>query len=59
MVLNATLNKISKGEVEQLFSSKSDKREVDAILRSFQKRLEEDMATLTECLGRKANLDDL
>lgn len=35
MVLNATVNKISKGEVEQVFTTKADKREVEAMVRSF------------------------
>lgn len=32
MVVNATINKVSKGEIEQLFTSKADKRDVDAML---------------------------
>ncbi len=35
MVLNATINKISKGEVEQIFSAKVDKRNVDSMIRNI------------------------
>ena len=59
MVLNATINKVSKGEVEQLFLGKADKRDVDGMLRNLQQRVEEDLGNMGECLARKANLDDL
>ena len=59
MVLNATLNKISKGEVEQVFSGKADKRDIDNMLRSLQSRIDEELATMAECIVRKANTDDL
>jgi succinylarginine dihydrolase len=59
MVLNATINKVSKGEVEQLFLAKADKRDVDGMIRNLQQRMEEDLGNMGECLARKANLDDL
>ena len=59
MLLNATINKVSKGEVEQLFLGKADKRDVDGMIRNLQQRMEEDLGNMGECLARKANLDDL
>ncbi len=59
MVINATINKVSKGEVEQLFLSKADKRDIDQMLSSLKTRMEDDLSNMGECLSRKANLDDL
>jgi hypothetical protein len=59
MLINATINKVSKGEVEQLFLGKADKRDADGMIRNLQQRMEEDLGNMGECLARKANLDDL
>ncbi len=59
MVVNATINKISKGEVEQVFNNKCDKRDFDLVIQGIQARIDEEIGSLSEAIGRKANVEDL
>ena len=59
MVVNATINKVSKIDIEQILQSKCDKTTHDSFVQAVQCRIDEEVATLSAVVSRKANLEDM
>jgi hypothetical protein len=59
MVVNATINKVSRVELEQALASKCDKGKFEGAVHALQVRVDEEVAALSGCVSRKASLEDL
>ena len=59
MVVNATINKVSKIDIEQILQSKCDKTAHETFIQAIQCRIDEEVATLSAVVSRKANLEDM
>ena len=59
MVVNETINKVSKIDIEQILQSKCDKTTHESFVQAVQCRIDEEVATLSAVVSRKANLEDM
>ena len=54
MVVNATINKVSRVDLENLLKSKCERASLDQGLQALQVRIDEEVATLAAAVSRKA-----
>jgi hypothetical protein len=59
MVVNATINKVSRVDLENLLKSKCERASLDQGLQALQVRIDEEVATLTAAVSRKATQEDI
>ena len=59
MVVNATINKVSKVDIEHIMQSKCDKATFDSAMQAVQGRIDEEVSTMSGVVARKANLEDM
>ena len=59
MVVNATINKVSRVDLENLLKSKCERASLDQGLQALQVRIDEEVATLAAAVSRKATQEDI
>lgn len=59
MVVNATINKVGKIDLEQLLALKQDRAVGESATLAVQARIDEEVASLSAAVSRKANLEDM